>query len=97
MSDLADRAADHKQLVAALKPVAANYQDAHAEAEQLASKLTDTKTLLIQATNASQSAEQQLNQLQQTQIRQQIAQLAAKLTPGTLARFVAVSSIHTRL
>lgn len=83
VSDLADRAADHKQLVAALKPVAANYQDAHAEAEQLASKLTDTKTLLIQATNASQSAEQQLNQLQQTQIRQQIAQLAAKLTPGT--------------
>lgn len=83
VSDLADRAADHKQLVAALKPVAANYQDAHAEAEQLASKLTDTKTLLIQATNVSQSAEQQLNQLQQTQIRQQIAQLAAKLTPGT--------------
>lgn len=76
VTDLADRAADHKTLVAALKPVAEYYTDAHAEAETLARQSTDNKTLLILANNASTSAETQLNTLTTTLIRTTIATLA---------------------
>ncbi|QVI35272.1 DNA repair protein [Lacticaseibacillus chiayiensis] len=83
VADLANQAADQKQLMAMLTPIATNYQEAQADAAALEKKLAMVKTSLAEATKASETTAQQLTDLQQTQIKQQIARLAAKLKPGT--------------
>ena len=83
VTDLANQAAEHKQLLAILTPIAANYQEAQKDAITFGEKLAKVKASLEKATQTSKTTAQQLNDLQQTQIKQQIARLAARLEPGT--------------
>ncbi|KLI75107.1 MULTISPECIES: AAA family ATPase [Lacticaseibacillus] len=83
VTDLANQAAEHKQLLATLTPIAGNYREAQNDAAAFGEKLAKVKVSLEKATETSKTAAQQLNGLQQTQIKQQIARLAAKLEPGT--------------
>lgn len=72
-----------RNLLAALVPQAANYQEAQADVAQLSMAIKKTQVTLEQAETQVAATTSHLNKLQQTQIRQQIAHLAAKLEPDS--------------